>query len=221
MTLNLSTSTYQPYNKPSDSLLYINTKSNHPPNIKSIPESISRRISTISSNKDIFEGAAPYYNNALSASGYSERIEYKTDTTPAKHRSQNIIWFNPPYSINVKTNIAKTFLHLISKHFPKKHKLHQIFNRNNVKVSYSCLPNVSNIIQSHNKKILSNKQPSNHAGCSCIDKNNCPLDRNCLKRSIVYQGKVSANNTDIVANYTGITENTFKDRLYKHRNSFR
>ena len=33
-----------------------------------------------------------------------------------------------------------------SRHFPKKHKLHQIFNRNNVKVSYSCLPNVSNII---------------------------------------------------------------------------
>ena len=37
----------------------------------------------------------------------------------------------------------------------------------------------------------------------------------------MYQGKVSANNTDNVANYTGITENTFKDRLYKHRNSFR
>ena len=114
--------------------------------IKSIPESISRRISTISSNKDIFDGAAPYYNNALSASGYSERIEYKTDTTSTRHRSRNIIWFNPPYSINVKTNIAKKFLNLISKHFPKKHKLHQIFNRNNVKVSYSCLPNVSNII---------------------------------------------------------------------------
>ena len=37
----------------------------------------------------------------------------------------------------------------------------------------------------------------------------------------MYQGKVSANNTDIVENYTGVTENAFKDRLYKHRNSFR
>ena len=37
----------------------------------------------------------------------------------------------------------------------------------------------------------------------------------------MYQGKVSANNTDNVASYTGVTENTFKDRLYKHRNSFR
>ena len=43
----------------------------------------------------------------------------------------------------------------------------------------------------------------------------------CLERSIVCQGKVSANNTDTVANYTGTTENTFKDRRYKHRNSFR
>ena len=99
VTLNLSTGTYQPYNKPNDSPLCINTKSNHPPNIiKSIPESISRRISTISSNKDIFDGAAPYYNNTLSASGYSERIEYKTDTTlSTRCRLRNIIWFNPPY----------------------------------------------------------------------------------------------------------------------------
>ena len=137
VTLNLSTGTYQPYNNPNDSPLYINTKSNHPPNIiKSIHESISRRISTISSNKDIFDRAAPYYNNALSASGYSERIEYKTNTIPStRRRSRNIIWFNLPYSINVKTNIAKKILNLMSKHFPKKHKLHQIFNRNNVKVS--------------------------------------------------------------------------------------
>ena len=36
----------------------------------------------------------------------------------------------------------------------------------------------------------------------------------------MYHGKVSANNTDNIANYTGITEKMFKDRLYKHRNSF-
>ena len=87
VTLNLSIGTYQPYNKPNDSPLYINTKSNHPPNIiKSLPESISRRISNISSNKDIFDVAAPYYNNALSASGYNEGIEYKTNTTPSTRR---------------------------------------------------------------------------------------------------------------------------------------
>ena len=37
----------------------------------------------------------------------------------------------------------------------------------------------------------------------------------------MYQGKVSASNTDTVANYTGATENTVTDRLHKHRDSFR
>ncbi len=33
-------------------------------------------------------------------------------------------------------------LHVIDKHFPPNHKLHKIFNRNTVKVSYSCMNNV-------------------------------------------------------------------------------
>jgi len=37
------------------------------------------------------------------------------NTTSIRNRSRNIIWFNPPYSINVKTNIAKSFLNT----FPK------------------------------------------------------------------------------------------------------
>ena len=43
---------------------------------------------------------------------------------------------------------------LLDKHFHKNHKLHKIFNQNNVKVSYSCIPNVSSIVNSHNQKIL-------------------------------------------------------------------
>ena len=57
-------------------------------------------------------------------------------------------------SQNVWTNIAKSFLCLIDKHFPKSNKLHKIFNRNNLKVSYSCTTNMANIIQSRNRKIL-------------------------------------------------------------------
>ena len=78
VTFNLNTGTYQPYNKPNDRPLYISTKSNHPPCIiRSIPNSISRRINNISSNKEIFDAAAPYYNQALDASGYGEKIEFK------------------------------------------------------------------------------------------------------------------------------------------------
>ena len=225
VTFNLTTGTYQPYNKPNDRSLYINTKSNHLPSIiKSIPESISRRISKISSTKEIFDAAAPYYNDALSTSGYSENIEYKPNVISHnrnRRRVRNVIWFNPPYSINVKTNIAKRFLNLINKHFPKNHKLHKVFNRNNVKVSYSCLPNIGSTIQAHNKMILSNKKADRAPMCNCRQKDSCPLDGKCLDRNIVYCGNVTVNDLDEGSNYFGVTENTFKDRSYKHRNSFK
>ena len=35
-------------------------------------------------------------------------------------RKRNIIWFNPPFSLGVKTNVGKKFLALVDKHFPKK-----------------------------------------------------------------------------------------------------
>ena len=46
------------------------------------------------------------------------------------------------------------FSQILDKHFPKSHKFHKLFNCNNVKVSYSSLPNFASIINSHNKKIL-------------------------------------------------------------------
>ena len=145
VTLDLRAGTYQPYRKPNDHPLYINTSSNHPPNIiRQVPSNIGKRISEISSSEEIFDRAASYYNNALKASGYKEKVRYETKTTTnhtnAK-RKRKIIWFNPPFSMNVKTNIAKNFLQLIDKHFPPEHKLHKIFNRNSVKVSYivACL----------------------------------------------------------------------------------
>ena len=63
---------------------------------------------------------------------------YKKDIKEKRNRSRNIIWFNPPFNKNVSTNVAKQFLNLIDEHFPKSNKLHAIFNRNAVKVSYSC-----------------------------------------------------------------------------------
>ena len=47
----------------------------------------------------------------------------------------------PPFNIKMATNVAKTFLTLIDKHFPKNKKLSKFFNRNTIKVIYSCLPN--------------------------------------------------------------------------------
>ena len=71
VTLSLSNGTYSPFRKPNDHPLYINTKSNHPPTItKLLPAAISRRVSEISCNKEVFEKAKPDYQQALRASGY-------------------------------------------------------------------------------------------------------------------------------------------------------
>ena len=138
-----------------------------------------------------------------------------------RKRRRNIIWFNPPYSINVKTNISKRFLQLVDKYFPKKHKLNKIFNRNNVKVSYSCLPNIASEITSHNKSIIRKEEIPNSPTCNCRAKNSCPLAGNCLQKNVIYKCSVKSDNTTVDADYIGLTENTFKDRLYKHRNSFK
>ena len=156
ITLDLNNASYQPYMKPNSEQLYINTSYNHPPNIiKQIPSMINSRISKNSSSKEIFEKSKVKYEEALKNSGYKNiNLKYDPEPNPRKTQSKrNIIWFNPPFNKNVSTIIAKTFLQLIKKHFPKSNRLHKIFNKNNVKVSYSCTESVEKIIKSHNKKI--------------------------------------------------------------------
>ena len=93
------------------------------------------------------------------ASGYKENLTYQQDLIPSKKvRQRNIIWFNPPYSVPVETNIGKTFLNFIDKYFPKTNNFHKIFNRNNVKVRDSCLHNFDNMIKLHNNRILSEEK---------------------------------------------------------------
>ena len=60
-----------------------------------------------------------------------------TVTITPKIEKRKIIWFNPLISLNVSTNIGKQCFSLLGKHVPKTHQLHELFNRNNVKVSYS------------------------------------------------------------------------------------
>ena len=68
---------YKPYRKLNDDPLYINKHSNHLPSIlRQLPTSINKRISTLSSDKQTFEDAAPAYQNALGHSNFSRKLEY-------------------------------------------------------------------------------------------------------------------------------------------------
>ena len=77
---------------------------------------ISKRISDISYNEGEFDKAAPVYNKALQESGYSKTLVYQNEVKPKRNRNRKIIWFNPPYNKNVKTNVGKRFLELIDKY---------------------------------------------------------------------------------------------------------
>ena len=132
VTFDLFTGKYKPYRKPNDDPLYINKHSNHPPSIlRQLTTSMNKHISTLSSDKQTFEDAAPAYQNALGHSNFSHKLEYTPHETqrPRRIRQRNVICFNPPFSKNVKTNIARNFLHLVDTHFPAGHKLHKIFKR--------------------------------------------------------------------------------------------
>ena len=160
VTLNLENSTYCPYQKENNQTKYINIESNHPPSIiKQLPLSIKSRLSTLSSSEEIFVIPS---QDALDKSGYKHKLKYKVNIdTPNNKKQQRNICFNPQYSKNVKTNIGKVFLNLIKKHFPPHRKFHKIFNKNMVKISYSCTRNIKTIINSHNAKLLLPKKVLN------------------------------------------------------------
>ena len=109
-----------------------------------------------------------------------------------------------------KVFYARNFLQLLDKHFPAGNPLHKLFNRNNVKISYSCLPNVKSIISRHNKRILSsNTVRETKDNCNCRNPDECPLRKNCLDRNIVYEAEVTSDDGE-VKKYIGMTANTFK-----------
>ena len=197
VTLNLENSTYRPYQKENNQIKYINTESNHPPSIiKQLPLSIESRLSLLSSSEEIFNSVTPY-QDALDKSGYKHKLKYQANINIAnnkKQRKRDIIWFNPPYSKNGKTNIGKIFLNLLKKHFPSHHKFHKLFNNNTMKISYSCTRNIKTIINSHNAKILFPKKSREQRTCNCLNKENCPLEQKCLTTNIVYKAIVTSNN---------------------------
>ena len=221
---DLHNESYKPYIKPNDVPSYVHQLSNHPPCVlKNIPAAINRRISALSSNKEIFMSVAPLYQEALRKSGYEYELKYEeNDAEPNSRkrcRKRNVLWFNPPYSISVKTNVGAEFLKLIDKHFPKSNPLSKVVNRNNTKVSYRTTSNLKKIISSHNVKVLrKNENTAEKRLCNCHDKTKCPLQGKCLVDNLVYQATVKSDNSE--ESYVGLASTTFKLRLGNHKKSF-
>ena len=230
VTLDLSTGIYKPYMKPNNTILYVNRLSNHPPAvIKNIPESVNRRLSGISCNEKVLKEAAGPYQKALQDSGYQYELKYTEQGGEGqakgkrKNRPRNITWFNPPFSMNVSTNIGKKFLNIIRECFPKSNPLSKIINKNTIKIAYRCMPNMKSIIAKHNSAVSRDANPPPPIPpCKCGgNKPPCPLNGQCKTTSLVYKATVIRGDNGKVETYTGLTGGTFKKRWDKHNSDFR
>ena len=95
---------------------------------------------------------------------------------------------------------------------PKK----KLFNKNNMKVSYSCNENIGTFIQRHNAKIIS--QPNNAAPTCNFRKKDCPLNGECQTTSAIYKCTITAPNVP-TKTYIGLTEKEFKMRWNNYKQS--
>ena len=186
---------------------------------------ICNRISSLSQDEKTFNNAIRPYKEALKNSGYNEELQYNSHTNKSrKSRKRKVTWFNPPFSNSVKTKIGKEFFKIVDNNFPPHHRYAKIFNKNTLKLSYSCMPNFKTIIASHNSKLLEKhrnqgKVHQHIKSCSCSNKTKCPLENKCMEKSLVYEATISTSTGPF--KYIGISESNFKIRYNNHQNSFR
>ena len=187
--------------------------------------SVEKRLNAISSSEEIFNKAKTEYEKALKESGHASNLKF-TPTSPQKSKRKRqrreTIWFNPPFSKSVKTDIGRQFLRLIDKNFPKNNPLNEILNRKTVKMSYSCTENVDQILNRHNKRLLmkETQAPRQQSECNCKIPQNCPVKNKCLTESVIYKATVKQP-TGGQCEYIGLTDNAFKTRYNLHNHTFR
>ena len=74
---NLNDQIYEPYEKPNNDPVYINKHSNHPSNIiDEVPKTISKCLTSISCNKNVFFRNIGIENRALKNSGFDQTLTY-------------------------------------------------------------------------------------------------------------------------------------------------
>ena len=106
----------------------------------------------------------------------------------SKNCEKNIIVFSPAFC----SNIGKYFLLLIQKHFSNNHKYHEMFNKNNLNISYNCRVNIKSIINIHNKDVVTEKK-TREINFNSINKPDFPLSNQCQITKIINKPKITSN----------------------------
>ena len=120
----------------------------------------------------------------------------------------------------MKTNIGTCFFRLMNKHFLLEHKVHKVFNRNTLKLSYFCMPNLKSLLSNHNPNILKDQPQSTAKNCNCLKKEDCSMNGLYLTESLLYYATITTGKENYTKLYKRICETTFKKRYGNHKKSF-
>ena len=129
-------------------------------------KSTTRLTSQTSFSEKTFYKSFKIYSEAIKESKFTNDLKYspneakQIENDKERKRKRKIIWLNSPYSEQVKTDVVKLFLKLLKGYFPSSRILLKTFNKNTVKISYSCMKNINSIISFHNKNILNHRAKS-------------------------------------------------------------
>ena len=233
VTLNLNDGNVTPFMKENNTILYVNKQSNHAPaTLKAIPQGVQSRLTRNSSNQEIFNAAVQPYQDALEASGYDAKLKFdpsvkeqqKEQDNPNKKkrkcRSRRVTWFNPPYSLNVKTSIGKVFFQILKDCFPPTHVLYKICNKNTIKMSYRTMPNMGRYVAKHNNRVLQEalfgERVAPYCNCQRSRKADCPTPGQCTSKNVVYNAEVTNLQTGNAEYYMGCTKRPIKRRVGEH-----
>ena len=124
-------------------------------------------------------------------------IQFNRKKQIKKPKKKNYL-VQPPFNEEVSNNIIKEFFTLLNKHFPSSNRYQKIFNKINIKLSYSCLPNVKSLINKQKTSRLNN--PGNKVDakqCNCRSAIICPLNGKCCRNSMISKLKRSRQSPEI------------------------
>ena len=225
ISFDLNTGLHRPFRKEDSAPVYINVDSNHNPSVKkNLPVMISKRLSMLSSNEQVFNQESQIYNEGLRLAGYKDKVKFipeaENQQPNRRKRKRKVIYFLPPWNDAVGTPIGRNLFDLMRKHFKPNTLVGKLFNRNTVKIGYSNMPNMKSIITSQNVKLLNHKPAAaptlvNPKRCDCRGGSvNCPVNGECQEKDVVYSSEVTSN-TGVVG-YYGSCSTTFKARYGNH-----
>ena len=103
---------------------------------------------------------------------YIKELRVNKKTNRKRKQARKIIWSNHLHLANIKTSIGKTVLKILHGLFPCTNAFHNIFTKNKVKLSYSCMHNMDSVKSFHNRSILN--PPKIKFGSNCRDKADYP-----------------------------------------------